>query len=84
MGGKGLGGHARIRGRGREKVWTPSKISRYMGKSRSKPIPAPEEISWFRALGLGGGGGNLFHWNALIRSDCLMKDQAGGGGLGIG
>ena len=42
-------------GGGGEKVWTPSKISRYMGKSRSKPTPAPEEISWFRALGLGGG-----------------------------
>ena len=67
------------RGGGGEKVWTPSKISRYMGKSRSKPTPAPEEISWFRALGLGGRG-NLFHWNALIRTDCLMKDQARGGG----
>ena len=36
--------------------------SRYMGRSRSKPPPAPDEISWFRAW---GGGGNLFHWNAL-------------------
>ena len=68
-------------GGGGGKVWTPSKISRYMGKSRSKPTPAPEEISWFRALGWGGG--KLFHWNALIRTDCLMKDQArGGGGVG--
>ena len=55
MGGKGLGGHVRIRGRGGGKVWTPSKISRYMGKSRSKPTPAPEEISCFRELGWGGG-----------------------------
>ena len=61
-GGKGLGGHARIRGRGGggEKVWTQSKISRYVGKSRSKPTPAPEEISWFRSLGLGGGGAIYF------------------------
>ena len=35
----------------------------YMSRSRSKPPPAPDEISWFRAWG--GGGGNLFHWNAL-------------------
>ena len=27
------------------------------------------------------GGGNSFHWNALIRTDCLMKDQARGGGV---
>ena len=37
-------------------------ITRDMGISRSKPPPAPGEISWFRAW---GGGGNLFHWNAL-------------------
>ena len=29
------------------------------------------------------GGGNLFHWNALIRTDCLMKEQARGGGGGV-
>ena len=76
-GGQGIGWACADPGAGGE-VWTPSKISRYMGKFRSKPTPAPEEISWFRALGLGGG--NLFHWNALIRTDCLMKDQARGGG----
>ena len=27
------------------------------------PLITPDEISWFRAWG--GGGGNLFHWNAL-------------------
>ena len=27
-----------------------------------------------------GGGGNWFHWNALVRTDCIMKDQAQGGG----
>ena len=28
------------------------KIIRYMGRSRSKPPPAPDEISWFRAWGV--------------------------------
>ena len=37
-------------------------ITRYMGRSGSKPPPAPDEISWFRAW---RGGGELFHWNAL-------------------
>ena len=63
MGSKGLGGHARIREGGGGRGSGPHrKISRYMGRSRSKPPPAPDEISWFHAW---GGGGNLFHWNAL-------------------
>ena len=60
MGSKGLGGHARIRGGGGS--GPHRKITRDMGRSRSKPPPAPGEISWFRAW---GGVGNLFHWNAL-------------------
>ena len=44
-------------GGGGQGVW----ITRYMGRSRSKPRPAPDEISWFRAW----GEGDLFHWNAL-------------------
>ena len=41
---------------------------RPMGRSRSQPPPAPDEISWFRPWGGGGGGGGgggQFHWNAL-------------------
>ena len=34
-----------------------------------KKFPGSAHWDW-------GGGGNLFHWNALIRTDCLMKDQA--------
>ena len=51
------------------------KTTRYMGRSRSKPPPAPDEISWFRALG--GGGGQLISLEC-IRTDCLMEDQARG------
>ena len=42
-----------------------------------KKFPGSAHWDW-------GGGGNLFHWNALIRTDCLMKDQARvGGGYSI-
>ena len=63
MGSKGLGWHARIRagGGGRRGSGPHRKITRYIGRSRSKPPPAPDEISRFRTW----GGGNLFHWNAL-------------------
>ena len=66
MGSKGLGGNARIREGGGGRGSGPHrKITRCrpMGTSRSQPPPAPDEISWFRPWG--GGGGNLFHWNAL-------------------
>ena len=54
------------------------KITRYMGRSRSKPPPAPDEISWFRAW-----GGGQFISLECIRTDFLMEDQArvGVGGL---
>ena len=66
MGSKGLvghaGGHARIRGGGgvdpigkSHVIWVDLDLN---------PLITPDEISWFRAWG-GGGGGNLFHWNAL-------------------
>ena len=60
MGSKGLGGHARNWGGG---GWggrgsgSHRKITRYTGRSRSKPPPAPDEISWFCAL---GGGGAIY------------------------
>ena len=57
--GGGGGGHARIGGRGGRGSGPHRKITRYMGRSRS---PTLDEISWFRAW---GGGGNLFHWDAL-------------------
>ena len=49
-----------------------------MGRSRSKPPPTPAEISWFHAWG-GGGFISL----ECIRTDCLMEDQARGGGDSI-
>ena len=71
MGSKGLGGHARIRGGGGGGGYGPHrKITRYMGRSRSKPPPAPGEISWFRAW---GGG---FISQECIRTDCRMEEQA--------
>ena len=57
MGSKGLGGHARIREGGGGGSGPHRKITRYMGRSRSKPPPAPDEISWFRAW---GGGGAIY------------------------
>ena len=48
------------------------KITRYMGRSRSKPPHTPDEISWFRAWGV------LFISLECIRTDCLMEDQARG------
>ena len=81
MGSKGLGGHARIRGGGGAgggqgggggRGYGPHrKITRYMGRSRSKTPPAPGEISWYRAW---GGFISL----ECIRTDCLMEDQAQG------
>ena len=50
------------------------KITRYMGRSRSKPPPAPDEISRFRAWGGGGQSISL----ECIRTDCLMEDQVRG------
>ena len=52
------------------------KITRYMVRSRSKPPHTPDEISWFRAGG--GGGGLQFISLECIRTDCLMEDQARG------
>ena len=40
------------------------------------PPPAPDEISWFRAW----GGGAIYSLEC-IRTDCLMEDQARGGGV---
>ena len=77
---RGSGGGGGGGGGGGEKVWTPSKISRYMGKSRSKPTPAPEEISWFRALGLGGGG--QFISLECINLNRLPNEGPGSGGGG--
>ena len=61
----GMPGDARIQGGGGggQGVWTNRKITRYMGRSRSKPlIPLTE----FPGSAHGRGGGcNLFHWNAL-------------------
>ena len=74
MGSKGLGGHARIRGGGGHGV---RKIT-FMGRSRSKPPPAPDEISWFRAW-----EGGQFISLECIRTDCLMEDQVRGGGVVI-
>ena len=48
----------------------------FMGRSRSKPPPAPDEISWFRAWG------GQFISLECIRTDCLMEDQVRGGGGG--
>ena len=78
MGSKGLGGHARIRaggggGGGGRGSGPYRKITRYMGRSRSKPPPAPDEISWFRAWGEG-----QFISLECIRTDCLMENQARG------
>ena len=67
MGSKGLGGHARIRGGGGRASGPQRKITRYMGRSRSIPPPAPDKISWFRSLG--GGGAIYFtgmHYNRLL------------------
>ena len=72
MGSKGLVGHAGEcadrgggggGGRGGRGSGPHRKITRYIGRSRSKPPHTPDEISWLRAWG--GGGCNLFHWNAL-------------------
>ena len=72
MGSKGLvghaGGHARIRMGGR-RSGPHRKITRYMGRSRSKPPHTPDEISWFRAWGV------QFISLECIRTDCLMEDQ---------
>ena len=48
---------------------------RPMGRSRSQPPPAPDEISWFRPW-----GGGQFISLECIRTDCLMEDQARGEG----
>ena len=50
-----------------------------MGRSRSIPPPNLAEISWFRAW----GGGGQFISLECIRTDCLMEDQARGGGDSI-
>ena len=54
------------------------KITSYIGRSRSKPPPAPDEFSWFRACGGGGGVGAIYftgmHLNRL---------HNGGTGLGV-
>ena len=70
MGSKGLGGHARIGGgldggggRGGRGSGPHRKITRYMSRSISKLLPPLTKFPGF-AQG-GGGGGNLFHWNAL-------------------
>ena len=70
-GGKGGGA-----GRGGMGSGPHQKIT-YMGRSRSKPPPAPDKISWFRAW-----GGGQFISLECIRTDCLMEDQARGGGDG--
>ena len=78
MGSKGLGGHARIQegGGGGRGSGPHRKITRYMGRSRSKPPPTPDEISWCRAW----GEGVQFISLECIRTDCLMEGQARGGG----
>ena len=45
------------------------------------PLPPLQKFPGSAHWDWGGGGGNLFHWNALIRTDCLMKDQARGVGV---
>ena len=52
------GSEARIRGGGGGGGLDPIEKSRYMGRSRSKPPPALDEISWF--LAWGGGGGAIY------------------------
>ena len=65
MGGKGLGGNARIRGRS-----GPHRKSHVIWVNLDlNPLPPLKKFPG-SALGWGGGGGgNLFHWNALIRTD---------------
>ena len=60
MGSKGLGGHARIRGGGgsgpigkSHVIWVDLDLN---------PLPP---LAKFPGSAHGGGGGNLFHWNAL-------------------
>ena len=74
MGSKRLGGHTRIREGGAGGLDSIGKSHVNMGRSRSKPPPAPDEISWFREWG-GGQSISL----ECIRTDCLMEDQARGG-----
>ena len=81
MGNKGLAGHARGHSRNRGGggggggSGLHRKITRYMGRSRSKRPHTPDEISWFRTW---GGGGLQFISLECIRTDCLMEDQARG------
>ena len=59
MRGSGGGGAGQGRGSGPHR-----KITRCMGRSRSKP-PSLTKFPGSAHGGGGGGGGNLFHWNAL-------------------
>ena len=78
MGSKGLVGHAggggacADPGGGGRGSGPHRKITRYIGRSRSKPPHTPDEISWFRAWGV------QFISLEWIRTDCLMEDQARG------
>ena len=76
---QGIGGNARIREGGGRGSGPHRKITRCrpMGRSRSQPPPAPDEISWFRPWG------GQFISLECIRTDCLMEDQARGGGGGV-
>ena len=67
-GGRGGGGGG-VGGGGGKGSGTHRKITRDMGRSRSKPPPAPGEISWFAH----GGGGGQFISLECIRTDCLMR-----------
>ena len=85
MGSKEFGGLARIRGGGAggldpigksHVIWVDLDLYPFL------------PLTKFSSSAHGGGGGSLFHWNAL-RIDCLMDDQAQGVtlyqlGLGIG
>ena len=66
MGSKGLGGHARIRGGGGGgggRGYGPHrKITRYMGRSRSKPLP---HLAKFLGSAHGGIYYSGMHYNRL-------------------
>ena len=65
MGSKGLGGHARIRGRGEGGSMDPIGKSHIWVDLDLNSLPPLTKFPGSAQAGGGGGGGNLFHWNAF-------------------